>query len=108
MLYAGEAVPHQAAMRVNNHCSLLGRYSRKTVVSSTRFPPAPNALRHVNNPRTIQFGAAPATIVKTLEMNSDTLKANRRPMISAENPQNRAPTSIPVYTAMVRPVSYPG
>jgi hypothetical protein len=29
-------------------------------------------------------------------MNSETLKANRRPMISALNPQKRAPKSIPI------------
>jgi hypothetical protein len=38
-------------------------------------------------------------------MKSETLNAKRRPMTSAENPQNRAPTSIPTYTAIVRPVS---
>ena len=55
-------------MSVNSHWSLLGKYSRNTAVSSTRFPPDPNADRHVNKPSTIQFGAAPATMQKTLEM----------------------------------------
>jgi hypothetical protein len=87
--------PHHAAISVNSHCSLLGRYSRNTVVSSTKFPPAPKALKQTNNPSVIQDGEAPATIVKTDETNSEKLKAKRRPIISAENPQNMAPTSIP-------------
>lgn len=100
--------PHHAAMSVTSHCCLLGRYSKNTAVSKTRFPPAPNALRQMNSPKTYQFGDAPATIVKMEEMNSDTLNAKRRPMISAEIPQKSAPTSIPTYTAIVNPVEYDG
>jgi len=82
---------------------LLGRYSRNTAVSNTRLPPAPNAERQVNRPSTNQFGEAPATIAKAEQMNSETLNAMRRPMMSAPRPQNRAPTNIPTYTAIVRP-----
>lgn len=87
--------PHHAAISVTSHCCLLGRYSKNTVVSRTRFPPAPNALSEMNKPSTIQFGEAPATIVKTEEMNSETLNAKRRPITSADMPQNSAPTSMP-------------
>ena len=87
--------PHQAAISVRSHWSLLGRYSRKTVVSRTRFPPAPNALKQMNNPKVIHDGEAPATTVKIDDTNKETLNANRRPIMSAENPQKMAPASIP-------------
>ena len=98
------ARPHQQAKRVKSHCLLLGRYSRKTAVSNTRFPPLPNAERQTKRPSTTQLGAAPATIAKMAEMKSETLNAMRRPIMSAERPQNRAPTSIPTYTAIVKPL----
>jgi hypothetical protein len=84
---------------------LPGRYSRKTVVSSTRLPPAPNALKHTNKPKVVQLGEAPAIIVNIAETRSEKLKAKRRPMISAENPQKIAPTSMPTNTAIVKPVA---
>ena len=72
-----------------------GRYSRKTVVSRTRFPPAPKALKQTNKPKMTQDGEAPATIVNIDEMSREKLKANRRPIMSAEKPQKIAPTNIP-------------
>jgi hypothetical protein len=58
--------PHQAAMSVRSHAYLDGRYSRKTAVSSTRFPPAPKAEMEIKAPSAIQLGEAPAMIVKML------------------------------------------
>ena len=49
----------------------------------------------MKTPKDAQFGAAPAIVVKIEQMNSDTLKANRLPIISALNPQVKAPTSMP-------------
>lgn len=95
-------------MSVNIHCLRLGRYSKNTAVSSTRFPPAPNALRHTNVPRTSQFGLAPATIAKTLHISRLQLNATFRPMMSAPSPQNSAPTNMPTYTAMTSPFLYAG
>lgn len=65
------------------------------MVSRTRFPPAPNALKQINKPRVTQEGAAPATIVNTDEKSREKLNANRRPIISAEKPQKIAPTNMP-------------
>ena len=96
-------LPHQAAIRVSSHCCLLGRYSRKTAVSSTKLPPAPKADNETHNPSTTQFGEDPAMMAKIEHNNRDALKANFLPMMSALKPQNRAPTSIPVYAATVRP-----
>lgn len=64
-------------------------------MSRTRFPPAPKALKQIKRPSVTQDGDAPATTVKTDETNNETLKAKRRPMMSAEKPQNMAPTSMP-------------
>lgn len=80
------AKPHQAASVVISHCLLAGRYSRKTVVSSTRFPPEPKAANETNSPRTIQLGEAPAQMAKIALMNKETLNANLRPMMSAVPP----------------------
>ena len=66
-----------------------------------RFPPAPNADRDTNKPRTGQFGEAPAAIAKIEQMNKEVLKASLLPMMSAVNPQKRAPANIPLYTAIV-------
>jgi len=68
----------------------------KTVVSMIRLPPPPNPRRAMKTAREAQFGAAPATVANIEHMNSETLKANRRPMISALSPQKRAPKSIPM------------
>lgn len=95
--------PHHPAISVSNHCFLLGRYSKKTAVSSTRFPPAPKALRQTKRPSTIQLGEAPATMAKMEHIISEQLKAHLRPMMSADRPQKSAPTNIPTYAAMVRP-----
>lgn len=65
------------------------------MVSRTRFPPAPKALKQTNKPKVTQEGEAPATIVNTDEMNKEKLKANRRPTMSAEKPQKIAPTNMP-------------
>lgn len=97
-------VPHQAAMSVSIHWRFPGKYSRKTAVSSTRLPPAPKALKHTNTPNTSQLGLAPATMAKMEQITKDTLNAILRPKTSAPIPQNSAPTSIPTYTAMVRPL----
>lgn len=75
----------------------------KTVVSNTRLPPAPNADSETQSPSTIQFGEDPAMMAKIEHIKRDVLKANFRPMISALKPQNRAPSNIPVYAAIVRP-----
>src|ERR1700761_8592356 len=77
------AKPHQHAIKVSNHCLSPGRYSRKTVVSKIKLPPEPNAARAVNAPRAYQLGEAPATIAKIEQLNSEKLKANRRPITSA-------------------------
>jgi hypothetical protein len=94
-------------------------------VSRTRLPPAPKEQRQTKRPRTVQLGLAPATMAKTEHSIRETLKANFRPMMSAvipadrsvgakgfikeeSIPQNRAPTSIPTYAAIVRPLAYPG
>lgn len=87
--------PHQHAIKVKTHCLLDGRYSRKTVVSNTKFPPAPKAEAHTKNPRDALLGDAPATIAKVEQMKREVLNAVRRPMISAPNPQKIAPRSIP-------------
>jgi hypothetical protein len=82
-------------MSVSIHCRLLGKYSKNTAVSSTRFPPAPKLLKHTNSPSTSQLGLAPATMANTEHISSEKLKAVLRPMTSALMPQNRAPTSMP-------------
>lgn len=86
---------------LKTHCLLLGRYSRKTVVSSIRFPPPPNPIRAIKNAREFHDGDAPDAIHAAAQMNSDVLKANRRPIISAVKPQNKAPISMPTYTEIV-------
>lgn len=57
----------------------------------------------MKNPSDSQLGAAPAAMVKIEQMNRDILKAVLRPITSANTPQNRAPQSMPMYTAMVNP-----
>jgi hypothetical protein len=44
------------------------------------------------------------TIANVEHMNSETLNANLRPIISALDPQNNAPISSPIYNAIVRPL----
>ena len=73
----------------------------KTVVSIMRFPPPPYPRKAMKTARDTQLGAAPATMVKAEHRKSDTLKANRLPIISPLIPQNRAPINMPTYTAMV-------
>lgn len=68
----------------------------KTVVSIIKFPPPPNPSKAMKTAREAQFGAAPAIVANIEHINSETLKANRRPMISALSPQKRAPKSIPM------------
>ena len=80
---------------LRTHCLFEGRYSKKTVVSRMRFPPPPKPKRAIKTAREGQFGAAPATVAKMEQMKRDTLNANRRPMISALMPQNKAPINIP-------------
>lgn len=82
------ARPHQQAISVSSHWKRPGRNSRKTVVSSTRLPPAPKAVNETKRPSTYQFGDAPATIANMAHRNSEQLKANLRPMTSAPKPQN--------------------
>ncbi len=96
--------PNQAAIVLRTHCLLEGRYSRNTVVSRIKLPPAPKAAAAMKKPSDSQLGAAPATMVKMEHRNSDMLKAVLRPMMSAKKPQNSAPTSMPMYTAMVSPL----
>ena len=71
---------------LSTHCLCDGRYSKNTVVSRIRFPPPPKPNSAMKTPKDAQFGAAPAIVVKIEQMNSDTLKANRLPIISALNP----------------------
>lgn len=100
-----QPTPNHEASQVTSHCLLEGKYSKKTVVSKTKLPPAPNAEVAMKNPSDSQFGDAPATIVKIAHIKSDTLKEVLRPMISALKPQNSAPTNIPTYTAIVKPLT---
>ena len=67
-----------------------------TVVSIIKFPPPPNPNRAMKTAKDTQLGAAPAIIVKAEHRKSDTLNANRLPIISPLMPQNRAPKSMPV------------
>lgn len=97
--------PHHAANQLTIHCLLEGRYSRKTVVSRIRLPPAPNAAIAMKKPSDSQLGDAPATMVKMEQMKRETLKAILRPIMSAKRPQNKAPMSMPMYKAMVRPLA---
>lgn len=87
--------PHQHAKNVNTHCFSLGKYSKKTVVSMIKFPPAPKPTRAIKRPSAGQLGIAPATMVAEEQINSEILKAYRRPTISADKPQKMAPTSMP-------------
>lgn len=73
-------------------------------MSRIRLPPAPKAAAAMKKPSDAQVGEAPAATVKTEQMTREVLKAVLRPMMSAKRPQNRAPTSMPVYRAMVRPL----
>lgn len=84
-------IPHQHAKNVSTHCLLPGRYSKNTVVSKIKFPPAPKPTRAMKNPSAPQLLMAPAMTADKEQMNSVTLKANRRPMMSAERPQKMAP-----------------
>jgi hypothetical protein len=77
------ALPEHTAINVRSHCLSPGRYSRKTVVSSTKLPPDPKAARAVKAPKAYQLGEAPAQIAKSEQLKSETLKANRRPITSA-------------------------
>lgn len=120
-------------MSVSIHCLLLGRNSKKTAVSSTRFPPPPKLLRHTNKPNTTQFGLLPATIAKIEQIIKLALKANFLPMMSAlmpvpcqslfirnlsplqdaqrpqkNSPQKLAPANMPTYAATVNPFPHPG
>jgi hypothetical protein len=58
-------------MSVTIHCLLPGRYSKKTVVSSTRLPPAPNPLSAMKVPSEAQFGMAPARRAAIEQINSE-------------------------------------
>lgn len=49
----------------------------------------------MKNASDCQLGAAPAAIPDIEQMNNETLKAKRLPMMSALNPQKRALISIP-------------
>jgi hypothetical protein len=80
---------------LRTHCLFDGKYSKNTVVSRIRFPPPPKPNNAMKTAREAQFGAAPATVAKIEQMKRDTLNANRRPMISALIPQNKAPMSMP-------------
>lgn len=73
-------------------------------MSKTRFPPAPKAARLTNSPRTGQFGDAPAIMAKIEDIINDTLKANFLPIMSADKPHHKAPTSMPTYAAIVKPL----
>ena len=64
-------------------------------MSMMRLPPAPNADKEMKKPRTIQFGEDPAMMAKIEQIIKDVLKASRLPIMSAENPQNKAPANIP-------------
>jgi len=87
-----QPTPHQAASHVISHCLLCGTYLAKAT----------------KNAREFQLGAAPATMVKAEQTNRETLNANLRPMISAVEPQKRAPRSMPVYKAIVSDLAYEG
>jgi hypothetical protein len=80
---------------VTTHCLLPGRNSRNTVVSRTRFPPAPKPIRLMKKPSEGQLGMAPATMVAIQQIMREKLKAWRRPMMSAPRPQNSEPTNMP-------------
>lgn len=95
--------PHHAAIIVNTHCLLPGRYSRNTVVSKTKFPPPPNPISDTKNPSEAQLGIPPAMMAESEQIRRDRLNAYRRPTISAPKPQNSAPINMPEYTATVRP-----
>jgi len=97
--------PHQHAKKVRTHCFEPGKYSRKTVVSRMRFPPPPKPTSAMKTPRLAQVGMAPEIMADSEHMKSEMLKAKRRPMMSALNPQKRAPVNMPTYTAMVSPFS---
>lgn len=97
--------PNQLGSKLTSHCLLDGKYSMNTVVSRIRLPPAPKAPREMNKPSDSHVGEAPATIVKIAQMKREMLNAILRPMMSAKRPQNMAPTSMPRYKAMVRPLS---
>lgn len=84
-------IPHQHARNVNTHCLFPGKYSKNTVVSRIRFPPAPKPTRLMKSPSAPQLVMAPAITADMEHTNSVTLNAYRRPMISAERPQNMAP-----------------
>jgi hypothetical protein len=90
-----EPRPHQAASQVRTHCLSDGRYSRNTAVSRIKLPPPPNPTMAMKNASDCQLGAAPAAIPDIEQMNNETLKAKRLPMMSALNPQKRALISIP-------------
>jgi len=81
---------------LRTHCLFDGKYSKKTVVSIIRFPPPPNPKKAMKMARAIQFGAAPATVAAIEQMKREQLKAYRLPIISALNPQNKAPRSMPM------------
>lgn len=100
--------PHHAARQLRIHCLFEGKYSRKTVVSKIRLPPAPKAAAAMRNPRDSQLGAAPAAIVNMEHRKREMLNAILRPMMSAKRPQKTAPISIPIYSAMVKPLWYDG
>jgi hypothetical protein len=80
----------------------------KTVVSMMRFPPPPKPSRAMNTARETLFGAAPAMMQNAEQMKRETLKANLLPITSPLKPQNKAPNSIPIYTAMTSPLWYDG
>ena len=100
-----QPTPNQHGSKLTSHCFFDGKYSIKTVVSRIRFPPAPNAPAAMKNPSDSQLGEAPATMVKMAQMKREMLNAILRPTTSAKRPQNTAPTSMPRYSAMVRPLS---
>jgi hypothetical protein len=93
--------PHQLASHVRTHCLLDGKYSMNTVVSMIRLPPPPNPRKAINVASAGQLGEAPAIVQNTEQMNKLTLNAIFRPIMSALIPQNKAPNSMPMYTAIV-------
>jgi hypothetical protein len=76
-------IPHQTAIRVTSHWLFAGRYSKNTVVSRTRFPPAPNPVMATKAVQVKKLGDAPAAIENTAAIRRLRLKAHFLPMISA-------------------------